>query len=509
MNENQQEITSQNRIQKESLEVGLSLTHIPADRVRSDLAIEKWPAIWRPANSRGEPEVRTLRRSVTRQDGTSSNSAVEVGFTQLGNLTTEDQKTYYGLLKQWQEKGRPSDYTFFSIRKLAKILKKPWGTNVIDATTESLRRLRTTPFVWTNSYHDSRTGEEMEILDTFTIISELKIVRRKSDGHVTKESGYFRFHDMVLSNLLANHTKPVLLDVILNFRSEIAQLLYGHLDLMLARRDQYERRTKELFEDLGLHGSAYRNRSDRKRKLERAITELRGAPLSTGVIASASVQKTKDSKDYKIVFRKTSRASLSQSDQPREGSASFHISLVRASGSELTRDAAALVSYFHRVFHRVENAIAMPREIAQAISLIAQHGFVRAKYVVDFSYGAAEQTNYSPHTFGGILHYVSRALADFDYYERLREIGRRELVVSVAQEEQDRTERTAIDESLRALSEEAYKDLYETTRAEFASRFPSAMAAKPSLFEFAIKAKMAETISRGEPKGRESLNPAA
>src|SRR5512135_807653 len=41
------------------------------------------------------------------------------------------------------------------------------------------------------------------------------------------------FHEQILRNLLANHTKPVHFDVVLSFQSEIAQILYTHLDLIL------------------------------------------------------------------------------------------------------------------------------------------------------------------------------------------------------------------------------------------------------------------------------------
>ena len=79
---------------------------------------------------------------------------------------------------------------------------------------------------------------------------------------VNKEVGYFRFDDFILKNLLANYTKPVLLDTVLSFESEIAQILYTYLDLILYDKPTYERRTKELFEDLELNGKTYRNLSD-------------------------------------------------------------------------------------------------------------------------------------------------------------------------------------------------------------------------------------------------------
>src|SRR5205085_1793101 len=148
----------------------------------------------------------------------------------------------------------------------------------------SLIRLRTTPFIWKNSYYDGTTKETVKVLDTFNIVSDLRIVRREQDGVVNKEVGYFKFNDFALKNLLSNYTKPVLFNTVLGFRSEIAQMLYTYLDLILADKTHYERRSFELFGDLGLRGKAYRNVSNRKQILDRALKELQGAPLSTGMI---------------------------------------------------------------------------------------------------------------------------------------------------------------------------------------------------------------------------------
>src|ERR1039457_5159726 len=138
------------------------------------------------------------------------------------------------------------------MRGLARILHKKWGTNVIDAITASLRRLRATPITWENAYFKAESRETLEQVDTLNILSELKIVLRKIDGRVTKEAGYFRFNDFTLRNLLINHTKPVLFETILRFRTDLAQLLYTHLDLILADTRVYESRTRDLCQDLGL-----------------------------------------------------------------------------------------------------------------------------------------------------------------------------------------------------------------------------------------------------------------
>lgn len=151
------------------------------EKIRPELNLEKW-SIWKPAKSQNAPKARILERKVTLPDGSKMTGKVKVGFTDEGELTTEDQKTYYALVKQWEDNGRSDQYTSFSTRKLAKLLKKKWGTNVIEAVTKSLIRLRATPFTWENSYYDNSTEETVELLETFNILSELKIVRRKKTG---------------------------------------------------------------------------------------------------------------------------------------------------------------------------------------------------------------------------------------------------------------------------------------------------------------------------------------
>lgn len=285
--------------------------NVALEKVRPDLNLEKW-SIWQPAYSHNK-KTRILRRETTDDQGNTLTSQVTIGYVdEIGTLTTEDQKTCYALIKIWENGGRATEQTHFSLRKISKVKKKRWGGNVIDSETHSLTRLRAIPLILKNAYYNSMTKETIDVLDTFNILADLKIIKRKIDGHVTKEAGYFKFNDYILNNLLNNYTKPVLLDVVLSFKSEIAQLLYTHIDLVMARRDYYERRTKELFfDDLGLRGETeYKYPSGRKRKLEKALRELQGVRLSTGVITRATLEKTKDGKDYKIVIEKNGQIDL-------------------------------------------------------------------------------------------------------------------------------------------------------------------------------------------------------
>ena len=282
-------------------------------RIRPDLNIEKW-SIWQPSKSKLAPSDRVFEREVILPDGSKLTAYVEIGFTGKGTITTEDQKTYYALVKCWEDEGCSTEFIPISLRELAKLLMKKWGTNVIESLTQSLTRLRVTPIIWRNSYYDSATGETIEELEPFTILSKLKIFRRKKNKGAYHGVGYFQFDEHIITNLSNNHTKPLLFDTAISFKSEIAQLLYPHVDLVMADKYKYERRTKGVCGDLGLQGKMYAYLSGRKRAFEPALAEMEGKPLSTGVLVEATLVKTSDGKDYKVVFvKKAKRTSRKKS----------------------------------------------------------------------------------------------------------------------------------------------------------------------------------------------------
>jgi hypothetical protein len=386
------------------------------DKIRSELNIEKWPAIWQPSKSKNKPALRTMQREMTGDDGGKIVSRVEVGYTQLGTLTTEEQKLLYVLIKLWEDAGKPDVQVFFSTRSLARMLKKKgWGTNVIHAITKSLRKLRTIPIEWVNSYFD-KTKEGAVLVDRrpFSILGELRVVERAQDGAVNSSLGYFKFDDHILRNLQLNYTKPVCIEEFFKLKSEIAQLVYTHVDLIMNDKNRYERRSRELFDDLGLKNAEYGHMYERKRALEKAVKELDGIRLSSGILRSATVEKTNDGKDYKVVFSKFASPKIEAvAEEAFEilAAAPVVINNYADRKNPLTEKAEELVRYFYRVFHNVDSHQPMSKETAQALSLISQHGLEASQDIVRFTHDEAVKTGFDIQHFGAILSYKSRALA--------------------------------------------------------------------------------------------------
>jgi hypothetical protein len=74
----------------------------------------------------------------------------------------------------------------------------------------------------------------------------------------------------------------------------------------------------------------------------------------------------------------------------------------------------ALVTAFYQHFYGLTQVTPSPKELAHATELLAQHGAAKAHFLVAFAHQEAPETRYTPQVFGGILHYLPRALAAYD-----------------------------------------------------------------------------------------------
>lgn len=459
------------------------------EKIRSELNIEKWPAIWQPAKSKNKPALRVMERESMTADGNRIVSRVEVGYTHLGTLTTEEQKMLYVLIKLWEDHGKPDRQVFFSSRELGRMLrKKGWGTNVIDSITKSLRKLRSIPIEWINSYYDqTKKGGVVVDRRPLTLLGDLRVIERRQDGAVNSSQGYFKFDDHILTNLQLNYTKPVCIEEFFKLRSEIAQLIYSHIDLILFDKSKYERKTRALFDDLGLKNVEYLHMYERKRAIEKALKELQGIRLSSGVLKSATIEKTADGKDYKVSFSKSaSPARVDVSVKPLEElPPAVVINDYTKTKDPIIEQAEALVGTFYKLFHGVDKHYAQSKETDQALSLITQHGLDRANHIVNFAKYVAGDTRYLPQTFGGILQYTSRALSDFD--QKAKVVRPRPAVTLVGTAAAPKFERG--EARLLVLTSEQHTARFEQAKEVVLGRHPT-MARMASRSENGIVEKM-------------------
>jgi hypothetical protein len=223
-------------------------------------------------------------------------------------LNTFDYRTYLTLQKLWWE--RPRDpvegWTAISLRELARTMKLGWGKKQLSLLKRSLRSLRKVPITWQYSFFDKDAGRHHFFEEPINLLSRLRIyesrnLQSRNEGY--EGVSYFRFNEQIEKNLLRQHTKPILVDVVMEIRGEIALSLYSFLDVVMADKFTWQRRSALLLEeDLSVRGK-YIWPSERLRLIRRAIEELEGKPVSTGILQLA-MARTKDGKDYKLIVRK-------------------------------------------------------------------------------------------------------------------------------------------------------------------------------------------------------------
>lgn len=374
------------------------------DIVRPELNLEKWFAIWTPAQSRGKAKLRILEKKKIGEDGSFTLQKVTIDPSlQYGNLTTEDQKTWYALLYLWEKAGKPQTL-IFSLRELARVLNKSWSINTYESLKKSLMRLRISTFSWINSYYDSTTNQTLELLEMFNIIARLKLAQ-VIDGHtVNSEKCSCEFDTILYQNLISNYTKPIYLNEILKLKSGVAQLIYKYLELVMQDKTYYERKSESLFDDIGLEGEEYKFTSIRKRVLLAAVKELRKVPFPGGVL-QISVEQTVDKSDWKLVVKKLPmKSETSKVQEIKE--------IVKI--AEVVQDSILLnqqvMSYFLERFGLRREATKVELEKAEELIKIHQLDFEKAKHFIDFAKCAAIETNYKPKNFNGIVQYIGEFL---------------------------------------------------------------------------------------------------
>jgi len=275
--------------------------------IRQELNIEKWP-LFAPSTYR--KKSREITREILLENGNRAERKVTIGKTQqgeMGILRIVDYKIFCGLVGIWEEAGKPKEgKTNFAIHNLAKMLKLQWGRSTYRHIYKALERLKVIPIIWEDSFYQKETNTTERMVRYFNILDDLVIFERRAGNQMYLAISSFKLNNRIISNLLNNHSKPLYLDEIVKLKKEISVLLYRYIDLVMADKNHFERRTRELFSDLEL--SEYKYPSKRKQLLSPVLKELEGAELSTGMISRADLEKTTDGKDWKVVFKKSKKS---------------------------------------------------------------------------------------------------------------------------------------------------------------------------------------------------------
>ena len=276
--------------------------------VRSELNLEQ-NCVFSLADNR---KSRTTTYQDILPNGTKRIRTVSVGKTidgiEVGILTAHHFRIYLSLLDLWEKQGRPTDKPIhFSVLKIIKKLGLADAGPNYDLLKKHLVHLRQIPITFEQSFYNGDDGYMS--LRPFSILKHLDIYERKyksKTGQKTRGYGEFEFANPIVESLITNYSHPLRLDIIAGFRhyKDMATLLYAYLDRNLANQPFYEITLEKLFNHLDLNDENVKYPSQRKKRIDPVIPELVGKPISTGILTSLEIKKTKDGSDYKLICQK-------------------------------------------------------------------------------------------------------------------------------------------------------------------------------------------------------------
>ncbi len=294
----------------------LTILEKPNPIIRQELNLEKWPIF---TSSTSRKKSREIIRSSTLENGDKILRKVTIGKTSSGELDVFrifDYKVFSVLIYLWEKAGRPiNTKVSFALHEIAQTLGLSWGGKTLRAISNSLHRLKEIPIIWENSFFNKATGLTDTMTFSFSLLDNCDIFERSGDTRIYFSFSSFKLNEKITTSLLNNNSKPVYLNVVIGLKKDISVLLYRHIDLVMSDKNIYERRTEELFKDLDL--GEYKYPSDRRRLLDPVLKELQGVELTTGFIKMAKMEKTKDEKDWKIVFVKEAKKPTQQLREPQ------------------------------------------------------------------------------------------------------------------------------------------------------------------------------------------------
>lgn len=205
------------------------------------------------------------------------------GDSLLGLPNEFDERVYVALMAITARSGFTGRRVAFSVYQILKIMGQTANSRSYEFVERSLRRLKGVTITAQGAFFDNTTKEYVRTTMSFNLIDKFWLSYREKDNHVREEVGvpaYMVWSEEIWNSFQAGYIKNLDLDYFYNLENPTARRLYRLLDKRMWYENQGSIDLKALVGRLGM--VEYAHRSQIKRKLEPAITEL----LQTGFLES-------------------------------------------------------------------------------------------------------------------------------------------------------------------------------------------------------------------------------
>ncbi|MCA9508563.1 MAG: hypothetical protein KC505_09095 [Myxococcales bacterium] len=286
------------------------------NKVRSDLTVERH-AIFAANTFKGD--FRTYERTIKdHQTNDEVILRIEVGDQQikgLGVLKQKHQEVFYKLSQLWglqNYKIKENSNTLLgslelSRYELVQAIRNTDGGTHYKSVLQLLKEMSTIRINIKKLYKDGTID-----CQDFTLLSYEWSARRFNEHTgISKSGGYAKvrifFSEFVTNEFLRKNIKSLMLAPYLSLKDKgrkgVAQLLYTTLDYELSTKEKFNILLKNLYKRLGL--AEYKFKSDRKRKLEPIIEQIKGQKILNGEYKiNAYLSESEDKKDWVFIARR-------------------------------------------------------------------------------------------------------------------------------------------------------------------------------------------------------------
>jgi hypothetical protein len=330
--------------------------------------------------------------------------------------------------KKLDELGRPLPrlIRLDSLRQMGKQLGLSTGQVVIDLRKAAHQNAGA--YIIAKLHYTATDGTERTLEAGFTRYSVIFTGERLPDGRIA-DAVYLLLNDLYWDLLNSAPTRPLDYEY-LQALPPAAQRCYEIISYKLFAALKYGHPEAKMLYSEYCTFSAQKRYTDASR-VKKQMYKVHKPHLTSGYLASVRYEATTDTEghpDWLMAYVPGPKARAEYAafnGRQRRRPPHAPTTLLDTVADEalttpsptadeaLRTQAQALVQHFHQRFHGTPDVAPNAKALAQAHDLIAQYGLDQARHVVDFSITAAHETDYSPQTFGGILQYTARALADY------------------------------------------------------------------------------------------------
>ena len=224
-------------------------------------------------------------------------------------FTTQTQRALFGIQHLWQTQG--GRLVNINGKRFGSVCCSSWqleaalfgshGGRQEKLIRYLVQQLAAVPLKIENYVDQDGNISTLDV--TGLLFGEFASSRRAANNQIGFPWIEMVVHPLLVSAFERKEVKPIDLEVLRGFKSDIAALLYPKIDHHLATHASVEMRLDGLVDKLGLSGKQLGQKSYRLRKFVEPVGELSGKPTSSGGTLSVEIQPTADGGDWKMVAR--------------------------------------------------------------------------------------------------------------------------------------------------------------------------------------------------------------